>query len=63
VVVGPERDRNIRVPQQFRHDFYTVPGPQHRSCDRMPEVVPPADVDVEFLLDWANVSLQGIARV
>jgi hypothetical protein len=62
VVVGLERDRNIRVPQQFRNDFHPVPGAQHRSCDRMPEVVPPAELDVEFLRDRANMALQGIAR-
>jgi hypothetical protein len=32
-----------RVLQQFRHDFHTVPGAQHQSCDCMPEVVPPSD--------------------
>ena len=63
MVVGSERDRNIRVPQQFRDDFHAVPGAQHRSCDRMPEVVPPAQVDLEFLRDRANIALQGIARI
>jgi hypothetical protein len=29
----------------------------------MPEVVPPAQADVEFLRDRANIALQGIARI
>ena len=63
MVVGPKRDRNIRVPQQFRHDFHTVPGAQHRGCHRVAEVVPPAQVDVELLRHRADVALQCIARI
>lgn len=51
------------MPRQFRHDFHPVPGAQHRSCDGMPEVVPPAQVDVAFFRDRANIALQDIARI